>query len=138
MTPPGKFFPSAPLCNADESFIPPGILSGMTRGHLTQTRKDAARHGRNQMNFTEGNEGNEGREEFCQECAILGNSTAKAQSVYSFLASLRLCDFALKRLSYLCNPCNPWFNSFGCGWSRCAFSPLCGKVFSLHPLSFSL
>jgi hypothetical protein len=41
-------------------------------------RKDLARQSRNQKNFTEANEGNEEQEKFCQKCAILGNSTAKA------------------------------------------------------------
>jgi len=33
------------------------------------------------------------------------------------LATLRLCDFALKGLSYPWNPRNPRFSSFGCGFA---------------------
>jgi hypothetical protein len=69
----------------------------MARGFLTQRRKALARQSRNQKNFTEANEGNEEQEKSCQKCAILGNSTAKAQTVVSVLASLQ-CDFALKCL----------------------------------------
>jgi hypothetical protein len=40
---------------------------------------------------------------------------AKAQRVFSGLASLGLGDFALKGLSYPWNSRNPQFNSFDCG-----------------------
>jgi transcription-repair coupling factor (superfamily II helicase) len=61
-----------------------------SRRFLTQRRKGLARQSRNQKNFTEANEGNEEQEKFCQKCAILGNSTAKAQRASSILASWRL------------------------------------------------
>ena len=44
------------------------------------------------------------------------------------LAALCLCAFALKCLSHPCNPCNPWYIPFGCGWparALCAFSRQC-------------
>jgi glutamine cyclotransferase len=64
----------------------PSRFGSDARGLVTQRRKGLARQSRNQKNFTEANEGNEEQEKFCQKCAILGNSTAKAQRTFPVFA----------------------------------------------------
>jgi hypothetical protein len=58
---------------------------------------------------------------------------AKTQSVLSFFASLRRCDFALKGLFY--SRGNPWFSFVGCGSPHCAFCAILQQISTTYCLS---
>jgi hypothetical protein len=61
----------------------------------TQRRKGAARQAATKQHEQEQTEKTE-RGKLCAKCRVFVNSTAKAQRVVSFFATLRLCDFALR------------------------------------------